>query len=154
MSDEYCGLCHHLLPEGEQVPTHAAPVVLTRAWFGATRFDHSSHASTRCGDCHPRAAAHSEEFAARSDGFVRAAGTLPGDVPYGLASTEELRRRGFEPSRHASDILVLGQKSCRECHAGSLARPPMVASPCVMCHPFHHADRESIAVRSSNPLAN
>lgn len=150
MGDEYCGLCHDLLPDGDGVPTDVAPVALTRAWFGATRFDHSSHSSTRCGDCHPRAAAHSEEYAARTDGFVRAAGTLPGELPYGLLSKKELERRNLEPSRHASDVLVLGKKSCRGCHGGSLARPPEVASPCVMCHPFHHADREPIASRTLN----
>ncbi len=145
MSDKYCGQCHQLVPEGD--PSDVAPVAITQAWFGDTLFDHSSHASTRCGECHPRAAAHSEE-AASADGFVRAEGTRPSEVPYGLTPSAELKASGFEPSRHASDVLILGESSCLKCHAGSLARPPDVASPCVMCHIFHHADLEPIASRS------
>jgi hypothetical protein len=151
MSEEYCGECHRLVPADSAEPDDVAPVALTKAWLGATRFDHSSHASAPCAQCHPRAAVHDTEYATRSDGFEPAPGTLPGNIPYGLVPLEELRARGLEPSERASDVLVLGRESCRDCHAGSRAMAPEVASDCVMCHPYHRADHESIGLRVAKP---
>jgi hypothetical protein len=147
MSPESCGQCHTLLPDASATPDDVAPVALTKAWLGATRFDHSSHASSPCATCHPRAAVHDSEYAARNEGFERDPATLEGRVPYGLVPLEDLRERGLEPSERASDVLVLGRESCRDCHAGSRAMAPAVASDCVMCHPYHRADYEPIGLR-------
>jgi hypothetical protein len=87
---------------------------------------------------------HSEEYEAQAADFDRDAATLPGAIPFGLESAESLRERGFAPSERAEDVLVLGRESCRECHGGSRATPPEVASGCVMCHPYHHPSREPI----------
>ncbi len=143
-----CGECHTLLPEDSDTPIDVARVALTRAWLGTSRFDHSSHGAIRCGECHPRAAVHDEQFEAENQEFVRAPGTLPDEVPYGLTPATELRQLGIEPSESATDVLVLGRESCRECHAGSRASPPRVASPCVMCHPYHQPGASAILARS------
>ncbi len=143
-----CGECHTLLPEESDAPTDIAQVALTRAWFGTSRFDHSSHGAIRCGECHPRAAVHDEQFEAENEDFERAPGTLPDEVPYGLTPVAELQKLGIEPSESATDVLVLGRDNCRTCHAGSRASPPRVASPCVMCHPYHQPGASSILTRS------
>ena len=49
-------------------------------------------------------------------------------------------------SKVATDVLIPGIKTCRECHGGARARPPAVASDCVSCHSFHRADQGLIGL--------
>ena len=106
-----------------------------------SEFAHGTHAPFPCAQCHPAAAvltrdADTPEWA------------LPGRVPYGLLSPEELlETAGLEPSNVAEDVLVVGVESCRTCHASANAQPPEVPSPCVMCHPFHRDGTESMLER-------
>jgi hypothetical protein len=61
-------------------------------------------------------------------------------------------------SRAASDLLLPKLETCQSCHSGEKARPPAIASTCVMCHGFHPADGAPSARRTAGvagaPLAS
>ncbi|MDW8479463.1 MAG: hypothetical protein RML12_06030 [Xanthomonadales bacterium] len=57
-----CAVCHRVAPpRAPEEPWQVAPVRLAGVWYPRARFDHGSHTSFACGDCH--AAAESRESA-------------------------------------------------------------------------------------------
>lgn len=58
-SRRICAECHVVSRTGEAAhPWRIAPVMLTDTYFTGARFDHSAHASERCGRCHAARKAH------------------------------------------------------------------------------------------------
>ena len=137
-----CVMCHDVKAQGTpgRAPQLGA-VAVTERWVPTSQFAHGTHLPFQCATCHPAAAVleHNERTPVLAQ---------PGMIPYGTLNEAELKERtGLSPSSSASDVLVLGVESCRECHASSQAQPPEVASPCVMCHPFHRYDQQKITDR-------
>jgi hypothetical protein len=55
--------------------------------------------------------------------------------------TVECERCHAARSAEASEAVLLpGIAACRECHGGPAAQHGKVASPCLLCHEFHHED--------------
>ena len=50
-------------------------------------------------------------------------------------------------STRASDVLIPGIATCRGCHSGAKAAPPLVRSSCVLCHDYHRSDAAPRATR-------
>lgn len=55
-----------------------------------------------------------------------------------------------ETSEEASDVLLPGIETCRECHAGGTASGDEVVSTCAMCHSYHADDATPYLVRARN----
>jgi hypothetical protein len=112
-----------------------APVGVTKVWLPEIEFSHATHAPFACRDCHAAAAVYAPKSA--DLGRPEWSRPAPGH-PYALLGAEERARLpGLAPSETAGDVLVPGIEGCRSCHGGAKASPPLVASDCVLCHPFH-----------------
>jgi hypothetical protein len=47
----------------------------------------------------------------------------------------------------ARDVMIPGVATCRNCHGGQAARPPLVRSSCEMCHDYHRGASAPRSVR-------
>ncbi len=56
-------------------------------------------------------------------------------------------------STKSSDLLIPGIATCRQCHGGNVARPPKVASSCILCHSYHPVSGAPPAIRRRIPNA-
>ena len=101
-------------------------------------FRHDTHRPFRCRDCHPGAAVFDPEDAPDRP---RPSWSLAEARPHGLLTAPELKElHQLEPSTRSGDIMIPGIELCQGCHGGENASPPLVASPCGMCHPFHREE--------------
>ncbi len=55
-----------------------------------------------------------------------------------------------DTSDSASDVLLPGIETCRECHTGASGGADLVASTCAMCHSYHQGDAAPYLVRARN----
>lgn len=144
MQDEdRCQLCH-VLDEGAASDggTGVEPVKVAQIWMPKASFDHSTHEPFACRECHGAAAVWDPDFAPDAQ---RPEWAGEDAVPYALYTPEELKaEHGLLPSKKASDVLVPGIEACQRCHGGADARPPLVASDCALCHPFHRREHGSM----------
>jgi hypothetical protein len=131
-----CARCHPVLPgAAPDGGIDVEPVAIAEVWMPKSEFRHETHGPFECRRCHPAVAVFDPDYAENQE---RPSWSLPGAIPYALSTPEELRREhGLEASEKASDVSILGIGSCRDCHGGARDGPPLVASACVMCHPFH-----------------
>jgi cytochrome c3-like protein/FHA domain-containing protein len=53
-------------------------------------------------------------------------------------------------SEQASDVLLPGIETCRDCHAGAEASGDEIVSTCAMCHSYHADDAAPYLVRARN----
>ena len=53
-------------------------------------------------------------------------------------------------SEEASDVLLPGIETCRECHMGDTASSGEIVSTCAMCHSYHADDAAPYLVRARN----
>ncbi|MEM8695314.1 MAG: cytochrome c3 family protein [Pseudomonadota bacterium] len=53
-------------------------------------------------------------------------------------------------SEEASDVLLPGIETCRECHSGGTAGSNEIVSTCAMCHSYHADDAAPYLVRARN----
>ncbi len=53
-------------------------------------------------------------------------------------------------SEEATDVLLPGIETCRECHAGGTASGDQIVSTCAMCHSYHADDGAPYLVRARN----
>lgn len=145
-----CGECHGLLPgEAADGSTGIVPVELLRVRMPRSDFHHYTHRPFPCASCHAAAAVYEPE-----EGLERPDWSQPGAGSYALLTPDELRARwGIEPSESAEDVLLPGIASCRSCHGGAHSRPPLVASACVLCHPFHQEKNGTMAERLAQAKA-
>jgi hypothetical protein len=141
-----CARCHELLPgQAEDGGTDVAPVEIASVWMPKSRFRHVTHGPFPCRDCHPAAAAWDP---ADEEATGRPEWSLPGAGPYALFTPEELRdARDLAPSESSEDVILPGIDDCRGCHGGAGSSPPLVASPCVLCHPFHREEHGTMRER-------
>jgi hypothetical protein len=121
-------------------------VEVAAVWMPKSEFRHVTHAPFACRDCHAAAAGYDPEDAQAGE---RPAWSLPGAGPYALFTPAELRERALQPSESAEDVLLPGIATCRSCHGGASAAPPLVASGCVLCHPFHRAEHGPLRERTA-----
>ncbi|GIX36304.1 MAG: hypothetical protein KatS3mg126_2083 [Lysobacteraceae bacterium] len=57
-----CTVCHQVFPtRSTEEPWKVAPVRLNGKWFAKARFDHGSHRTMACTDCHAAPASHSSD---------------------------------------------------------------------------------------------
>ncbi|HEB89380.1 MAG TPA: FHA domain-containing protein [Deltaproteobacteria bacterium] len=134
--DDGCALCHTTRGgfisdrTGEWVPRSVSAVQIQHEWFPSARFDHSAHATWPCARCHPGAAVRDPD----SDVEEEPAWARPGSIPYELIDDGP----GIVISETASDVMIPGIATCRECHVGPDAGDRQkVSSPCSTCHDFH-----------------
>ena len=138
-----CRECHTVI-EGSARDGGAGitPVQLQRVWAPRIAFSHASHTPFACAKCHGAAAI----FEPDSD-LARPDWSMEGAVPYGLLDAEG----AIEASEEATDILIPGIETCRECHQGAKASGRgVVPSPCSMCHPFHGQDHGPMHVPAAS----
>ncbi len=120
---------------GEQRYLRVDPVEIAERWMPKSEFHHGTHGPFACRDCHPAAAVIDPDAEADEP---RPEWARSDARPYALYTPDELRAaHGLEPSESARDVNILGIESCRGCHGGAESRPPLVASSCGLCHPYH-----------------
>jgi pSer/pThr/pTyr-binding forkhead associated (FHA) protein len=137
--DGECARCHEpSLSSARDGGRGLQPVSIPSVWMPKSAFRHETHAPFPCRDCHPAAAVYDPDPDAATP---RPAWSFPESRPYALFTSGELAKlEGLTASKNAQDILVPGIDRCRDCHGGATAAPPLVASECVLCHPFHRAE--------------
>ncbi|MGP1351698.1 MAG: cytochrome c3 family protein [Parasphingopyxis sp.] len=70
---------------------------------------------------------------------------------HGAHETEECATcHEADTSEEASDVLLPGIETCRECHAGGRASGDEIVSTCAMCHSYHADDAAPYLVRARN----
>jgi hypothetical protein len=142
-----CRLCH-VLAQGSASDggTGILPVKVAQVWMPKAAFDHSTHEPFACRECHGAAAVQDPGSA---PGAQRPDWAAEDAVPYALYTPEALRtEHGLAPSEKSSDVLVPGIEACQRCHGGADARPPLVASDCALCHPFHRREHGAMHARA------
>jgi hypothetical protein len=166
-----CANCHFVergaaLDGGDDV----AEVRLLNLWMPMSNFRHQAHSTYPCRSCHPAAAVYDPAARAsyesdrdvvetqrpRPEWSILPSGLIRDDEgpPYVLYTPEELRaEHGLEPSDEALDVLVPGIERCQTCHAGGRAKNSLVASECVLCHPFHRKEYDRMRPQGSAPAA-
>jgi hypothetical protein len=153
--DGECRRCHELRAgAASDGGTDVAPVAITQVWMPRSAFRHATHAPFPCRDCHAAASVYDPDLGEAAERAPRPEWSAADAVPFGLLSRGELATlHGEEPSETSQDVLVPGIERCRSCHAGPEAAPPMVASDCVLCHPFHRPEYGSLRDRSARAVA-
>ncbi len=91
----------------------------------------------------------------------------PGSINYRIVPVREqlrfMSRGWFDHKAHSKDcaschsqalttndsrvLMLPGIATCRQCHGGADAKPPLIRSTCAMCHAYHHGSGEPQAVR-------
>ncbi|MFP8879918.1 MAG: FHA domain-containing protein [Myxococcota bacterium] len=147
-----CARCHEIRPDGASDGGRSvAPVEVAAVWMPASIFGHETHAPFACARCHAAAAVFDPEDAPE---LKRSAWSLPNAGSYALVTPEELERtHGRAPSERSDDVLVPGIETCRSCHGGAYDGPPLVASECVVCHPFHREGHGAMRARNATGSA-
>ena len=70
---------------------------------------------------------------------------------HGAHQTEECGTcHEADTSEEATDVLLPGIDTCRECHAGDTASGDEIVSTCAMCHSYHADDAAPYLVRARN----
>jgi hypothetical protein len=137
-TDGECARCHEpSVSPAKDGGRGLQPVSIPTVWMPKSGFRHETHSPFACRDCHPAAAVYDPDPEAATP---RPAWSFPESRPYALFTPSEIAAKGLSASTSAQDVLVPGIDTCRECHGGATARPPLVASECVLCHPFHRSE--------------
>jgi len=167
MDDEKPGACAncHFVERGAATDgsDDVAPVRLLDLWMPMSVFRHQTHEPFPCRDCHPRAAVYDPEATASYESEKdlppvereRPSWSYTGKGRiYALYEPAELREQlGLDPSAVATDVLIPKIDRCQTCHGGGHAASPLVASECVLCHPFHRKEYDRMRPAESLPAA-
>jgi predicted CXXCH cytochrome family protein len=54
-------------------------------------------------------------------------------------------------SMDAREVMIPAIATCRGCHGGESAHPPLVRSSCAMCHDYHRGPSAPRSVREQRP---
>ena len=144
--DGECARCHEVKPgAAADGGFDITPVSVPKVWMPDSIFTHKTHRPFPCRDCHAAAAGYADEGEGK---VTRPAWSIENASTYSLWSEEELSERfKLSPSRSSHDVLMPGIADCRPCHGGAESSQPLLASECVLCHPFHRDEH----VETRNP---
>ncbi|MGH9676297.1 MAG: hypothetical protein ACRD36_04280, partial [Candidatus Acidiferrum sp.] len=115
-----CGECHYFTTDGTN--KQIVPVGVKAVWLEHGKFNHVAHRAFDCRGCHANA------YALEADGA-------------------SLNRRASES---ATDVLIAGLESCRQCHSPAGG----VNSDCAECHTYHNGDKwlQGLGAAARDPL--